>query len=70
MDHNPVFYDAKSFKGAPHQVKAFHDQYSKAIGPLVNLQYWIDCYLQGKEPEDRTDDNGWVTEQLRGSTGH
>jgi hypothetical protein len=24
----------------------------------VNLQYWIDCYLEGKEPEDRMDDNG------------
>ena len=58
VDHDPVFYDAESFKGSPHKIKAFHDQYPDAIGPPVNLQYWIDCYLEGKEPEDRIDDNG------------
>jgi transposase InsO family protein len=46
--------------GAPHKLKAFHDKYPKAIGPPVNLLYWIDCYLQSKEPADRTDDNGWA----------
>ena len=60
IDYDPVFYDAESFKGAPHKVKAFHDQYPKAIGPPVNLQYWIDCYLQGSEPETRADDNGYA----------
>ena len=58
VDHDPVFYDAEAFKGAPHKLKAFHDEYPKARGPPVNLQYWIDCYLQGKEPADRHDDNG------------
>jgi hypothetical protein len=57
MDHDPEFYNADGFKGAPHKVKAFHDQYPKASGPPINLQYWIDCYLQGTEPENRTDDN-------------
>jgi hypothetical protein len=60
IDHDPVFYNADGFKGAPHKVKAFHDQYPKASGPPINLQYWIDCYLQGTEPENRTDDNRWV----------
>ena len=60
VDHDPVFYDAESFKGSPHKIKAFHDQYPDAIGPPVNLQYWIDCYLEGKEPEDRIDDNGYT----------
>jgi hypothetical protein len=52
-----VFYNAEGFKRALHKIKAFHDQYLKAIGPSVNLQYWIDYYLQSNEPEDRADDN-------------
>jgi hypothetical protein len=62
IDHDPEFYNAEGFKGALHKVKAFHDQYSKAIGPLINLQYWLDCYLQGTEPEKCTDDNHWVAQ--------
>jgi transposase InsO family protein len=58
IDHDPVFYNADGFKGAPHKLKAFHDNHPKAKGPPTNLQYWIDCYLQGTEPENRTDDNG------------
>ena len=27
----------KSFKGAPHKLKAFYDKYPKAFGPLANL---------------------------------
>jgi hypothetical protein len=56
-----VFYNAEGFKRALYKIKAFYDQYLKAIGPSVNLQYWIDCYLQGNEPEDRTDDNSWIS---------
>jgi predicted aspartyl protease len=58
VDHDPVFYDAEGFKGAPYKLKAFHDEYPKAKGPPVNLQYWLDCYLQSKDPADRLDDNG------------
>jgi transposase InsO family protein len=57
LDHDPVFYNAEGFKGAPHKLKAFHDQYPKAVGPPVNLPYWIDCYLQGTEPGEQVDDN-------------
>jgi hypothetical protein len=57
LDHDPEYYDAEGFKGAPHRLKAFHDQHPQAAGPPVNLQYWVDCYLQGQEPEDRGDDN-------------
>jgi hypothetical protein len=63
IEHDPVFYNAEGFKGALHKIKAFHDQYPKAIGPSVNLQYWIDCYLQGNEPEDRADDNSWISKR-------
>jgi transposase InsO family protein len=62
VDHHPEFYDAECFKGAPHKLQAFHDEYPKALGPPVNLQHWIDCYLQGREPENRADDNGWADE--------
>jgi hypothetical protein len=52
-----VFYNAEGFKRVLYKIKAFYDQYLKAIGPSVNLQYWIDCYLQSNELEDCTDDN-------------
>ena len=39
IDHDPEFYDAEGFKGALYKLKAFHDEYPKAIGLLVNLQY-------------------------------
>jgi transposase InsO family protein len=58
VDYDPVFYDAEGFKGAPHKLKAFHDNYPKAKGPPKNLFYWIDCYLQKVEPVARADDNG------------
>jgi len=57
LDHDPGFYNADGFKGAPHKLKAFHDQYPKAVGPPVNLPYWIDCYLQGTDAADRSNDN-------------
>ena len=60
IDHDPEFYDAEGFKGAPHKLKAFHDNHPKAKGPPLNLQYWIDCYLQDNEPEARADDNGYA----------
>jgi hypothetical protein len=63
IDHDPVFYNAEGFKRALYKIKAFYNQYLKAIGPLVNLQYWIDCYLQGNEPEDRADDNSWMSKR-------
>ena len=60
VDHDPEFYDAEGFKGAPYKLKAFHGNYPKAKGPPIHLQYWIDCYLQDNEPEARADDNGYT----------
>jgi transposase InsO family protein len=60
IDHDPEFYDAEGFKGAPHKLKAFHANHPAAKGPPTNLQYWIDCYLQENEPEARADDNGYA----------
>jgi transposase InsO family protein len=57
IDYDPVFYDAEGFKGAPYKLKAFHNEYPKAKGPPAILQYWLDCYLQGKKPADRLNDN-------------
>jgi hypothetical protein len=37
VDYDPEFYDAECFKGAPHKLKAFYDEYPKATRPLVNL---------------------------------
>jgi transposase InsO family protein len=60
LDHDPVWYDAEGFKGSPHKLRAFHASYPSAFGPPVNLDYWLDCYLAGTDPDDRDDDNGWV----------
>ena len=57
FDHDPEFYDADGFKGAPYKLKAFHDEYPQATGPPVNLQHWIDSFQNGKDPENRVDDN-------------
>ena len=32
LDHDPVWYDPEGFKGAPHKLKAFHDQYPNKPG--------------------------------------
>ena len=60
LDHDLEWYNAEGFKGAPHKLKAFHDEYPKAFGPPANLRYWLDCYVDGTELEACTDDNGWV----------
>ncbi|KIM94194.1 hypothetical protein OIDMADRAFT_136641, partial [Oidiodendron maius Zn] len=60
IDYNPIFYNAESFKGALYKIKAFYNQYPKAIGPLVNLKYWLDCYKQGKEPENYLNNNAYT----------
>jgi hypothetical protein len=56
-DHDPTYYNADRFKGAPHALRTFHEAYPDAPGPPVNLPYWIDCYLQDQEPEERPNDN-------------
>ena len=55
-----MFYNAEGFKGTPYKVKAFYDEYLKAAGPLINLQYWLDCYAQGTEPEGCRNNNQGV----------
>lgn len=60
FDHDPVYYDAESFKGAPQKLRSYHEENPDAFGPPVNLEYWVTCYLDGTEPESRTDDNMWV----------
>jgi RNase H-like domain found in reverse transcriptase/Reverse transcriptase (RNA-dependent DNA polymerase)/Integrase zinc binding domain len=57
LDHDPVWYDPEGFKGAPHKLKAFHDQYPNKPGPPRYLTDWIRCYKEGTDPEDRWDDN-------------
>jgi hypothetical protein len=56
-DHDPTYYNADGFKSAPHALRTFHETYPEAPGPPVNLPYWIDCYLQDQEPEERPNDN-------------
>jgi len=57
LDHDLEWYDPKGFKGAPHKLKAFHDQYPNKPGLPCYLTDWIRCYENGIDPEDRWDDN-------------
>ena len=57
LDHDPVWYDPEGFKGAPHKLKAFHDQHPNKPGPPRHLTDWIHCYEEGTDLEDRWDDN-------------
>jgi hypothetical protein len=56
-DHDPNWYPASDFKGAPHKLREFHEQNPKRPGPPKNLQDWLDKWSTDEEPEDRDDDN-------------
>ena len=44
-------------KASPHILWDFHKNNPSAAGPPTQLPYWIECWEQGEEPEDRSDDN-------------
>jgi hypothetical protein len=56
-DTDPMWYNAENFKGSPYKLRDFHMSNPSAAGPPVQLPYWIECWEQDKEPEDRSDDN-------------
>jgi hypothetical protein len=57
VDYDPVWYDPDGFKGAPYKLREFHDQYPSKPGPPRHLAYWLRCYEEGTDAEDRWDDN-------------
>ncbi len=56
-DEDPKWYDAANFKGSPHRIRDFHHQYPDRPGPPKNLNYWLRCWEEDEEAEDRSDDN-------------
>jgi transposase InsO family protein len=56
-DTDPEWYNAQNFKASPHMLRDFHKDNPSAAGPPTQLSYWIECWEQGEEPEDRSDDN-------------
>jgi hypothetical protein len=56
-DIDPTWYTADCFKGSPHKLRDFHTANPDAVGPPIHLTYWIECWEQGVEPEDRENDN-------------
>ena len=56
-DTDPEWYNAQNFKASPHMLRDFHKDNPSAAGPPTQLPYWIECWEQGEEPEDRSDDN-------------
>jgi hypothetical protein len=57
LDYDPVWYNPDGFKGSPHKLKEFHDQYPNKPGPPRHLADWLQCYEKGTEAEERWDDN-------------
>lgn len=57
FDTDPQWYDAENFKRAPHLLRDFHTNKPSAAGPPTQLAYWIECWEQEIDPEDRDDDN-------------
>lgn len=50
-------YSPTDLKNSPLALKAFHNEYPDLPGPPKNLNYWLECALEDKVPEDRLDDN-------------
>jgi transposase InsO family protein len=57
VDNDTTWYDPDGFVGAPHKLKEYHERYPNRPGPTANLDYWIECWENGTDPEPREDDN-------------
>jgi hypothetical protein len=61
LDFDPEWYDPSGLKGAPYKLKEFHDRYPQKPGPPRNLTYWVQCFKEGMDAEDRDDDDLPIT---------
>ena len=50
-------YLPKDLNHTPIVLRAFYDEYLTKLGPLKNLDYWLECALNDTWPEKRRNDN-------------
>lgn len=55
-DEDLTWYVASSFNHSLLALQKFYDAYSSLLGPLKNLDYWLQCTEQEISPEVRSDD--------------
>ena len=56
-DPDSAWYDASGFIGAPHKVKAYHDDNPDEPGPPLRLDVWLKAYLEEEDLEPTKEDN-------------
>ena len=56
-DSDSAWYDASGFIGAPHKVKAYHDDNPDEPGPPLRLDVWLKAYLEEEDLEPTKEDN-------------
>jgi hypothetical protein len=59
VGHDPddTWYNADGFIGAPHKIKAFHDERPHDAGPPVRLLQWLEAYHKDVDLEPSEEDN-------------
>jgi len=58
FDEDRTWYPAANFKGSPHRIRDYHQQYPEHPGPPQRLREWIKAWEdEVEELEDHPDDN-------------
>ena len=56
-DEDRTWYPARNFKGSPHRLCDFHDEYPNRPGPPKQLKRWLAAWEEDEDLEDRDDDD-------------
>ena len=56
-DEDPEWYLASNFKYSPHKLRAFHEEYPQAPGPLRSLPKWQKAWEEGRDTHEELDDD-------------
>jgi hypothetical protein len=57
-DRDDDWYPASDFKGAPHKLRQFHEEFPAAAGPPKRLDEWLRAYEDGLDnPDEHPDDD-------------
>ncbi|PVH92397.1 hypothetical protein DM02DRAFT_278246 [Periconia macrospinosa] len=51
------WYNAANFKNSPYKLREFHTANSICPGPPTRLDYWLECWEQGEDADNHSDDN-------------
>ena len=56
-EDDPVWYDASNFKNSPRKLNEFHTVNPTRLGPPERLEVWLQCWEEGRNAGDHSDDN-------------